>query len=168
MLLFLYSCLATNKFAQPSANISSLKYIGGYEIPFSFKFKDTKVGGLSGIDYDAKKDLYYLVCDDRNDNNPVRFYKAKIYFTQNKIDSFVFKDVKNILQADGTIYPNRQQNKSKNPDPEAIRYNPLNNQLVWSSEGERIVKENDTTLIDPAIAKQNFHNFTRKQALCTN
>jgi len=36
-------------------------------------------------------------------------------------------------------------------DPEAIRYNPTTQQLVWSSEGERIVKQGETVLIDPAV-----------------
>ena len=150
-LLLFCSCTTTKRVTQPSASISSLKYIAGYEIPFTFKFKNTKVGGLSGIDFDAKNNLYYLISDDRNDINPVRFYTAKIFFNKNKIDSFIFIDVKNILQPDETIYPNRSQNKFKNPDPEAIRYNPVSRQLVWSSEGEKVVKENDTTLVNPAI-----------------
>lgn len=150
-LLLFCSCTTTKSVTQPSASISSLKYIAGYEIPFTFKFKDTKVGGLSGIDYDARNNLYYLISDDRNDINPVRFYTAKIFFSQSKIDSFIFMDVKNILQPDETIYPNRSQNKFNNPDPEAIRYNPVKRQLVWSSEGERVVKENDTTLVNPAV-----------------
>ena len=151
VVVFLFSCVATKKISQPVASISSLKYIGGYEIPFATTFKNTKVGGLSGIDFDAKNNLYYLISDDRNDINPVRFYTAKIFFNKNKIDSFIFIDVKNILQPDETIYPNRSQNKFKNPDPEAIRYNPVSRQLVWSSEGEKVVKENDTTLVNPAI-----------------
>ncbi len=145
------SCATTKRVIQPSASIKSLKYIGGYEIPFNFKYKNTNVGGLSGIDYDPKNDLYYLVSDDRNDHNPVRFYKAKIFFTQNGIDSLVFIDVKNILQSNGKIYPNRDEDRFNNPDPEAIRYNPVSKQLAWSSEGERIIKANDTLLVDPFI-----------------
>lgn len=153
--LFLFSCVATKNTTQIPGHISNLKFIDGYEIPFNLKFKNTAVGGLSGIDYDAVNHLYYLICDDRNDINPVRFYTAKIFFTQNKIDSFSFIDVKNILQPGGTIYPNRTIDRFHNPDPEAIRYNPITQQLVWSSEGERIVKINDTLLVDPAINSIN-------------
>ncbi len=154
-MLFLFSCATIKKGTSTSANINSLKYIGGYEIPYNFKFKNTTVGGLSGIDYDVNNNLYYLISDDRSDINPVRFYTAKIFFTQSKIDSFVFTDVRNIQQADGSVYPNRSQDKFKNPDPEAIRYNPVNKQLVWSSEGERVVKVNDTVLIDPTVISIN-------------
>jgi hypothetical protein len=35
------------------------------------------VGGLSSIDYDAKNDLYYLICDDRSVYNDARFTPPK-------------------------------------------------------------------------------------------
>jgi len=147
----LHSCNATKKTTQLSGNINSLKYSGGYEIPFNLKFNNTVVGGLSGIDYDKRNDLYYMICDDRSEKNPARFYKAKIYFTENGIDSLIFIDVKYLLQSNGGVYPGYKENRFKTPDPEAIRYNPKTNSLVWSSEGERIIKANDTVLTDPTV-----------------
>lgn len=149
------SCVSTKKFNQAPINISALKYIGAYEIPFNLKYKNTTVGGLSGIDYDAKNDLYYLISDDRSDKNPARFYAAKIFISQNGIDSLSFIDVENMLQPDGNVYPNNLQNRFKTPDPEAIRYNPEKKYLVWSSEGERIVKTNDTVLTDASVIMIN-------------
>lgn len=146
-----FSCSTTKKLSQVTASVNNIKYLGTYNIPFNLKYKNTTVGGLSGIDYDAKKDLYYLVCDDRSEKNPARFYTAKIFITQKGIDSLVFTDVSYMLQPDGEVYPDNKQNRFKTPDPEAIRYNPKNNYLVWSSEGERIVKANDTVLIDPSV-----------------
>lgn len=139
------------KSSQTTANISSLKLIGEYDIPFDLKFNNTTIGGLSGIDYDAKHKLYYLISDDRSDKNPARFYTANIFFTQNGIDSLLFVDVKNMLQQNGSVYPSNKQDRFHTPDPEAIRYNPLSQQLVWSSEGERIVKASDTVLENPAV-----------------
>lgn len=151
VILISFSCAVTKRATKAAINISSLKYLGAYEIPYNFKYKNTIVGGLSGIDFDAKHDLYYLISDDRADKNPVRFYCARIFFTKNGIDSLVFTDVKNILQPDGSIYPNRSQDPFKNPDPEAIRYNPLSRQLVWSSEGERVLKSKDNVLVNPSV-----------------
>lgn len=145
------SCITAKKTTQVTANISGLKYIDGYEIPFNFKYKNTTVGGLSGIDYDAKKNLYYMISDDRSEKNPARFYTAKIFFTEKAVDSFIFTDVKNILRPNGNVYPNSHQDRFQTPDPEAIRYNPKTGLLVWSSEGERIVKTNDTVLINPSV-----------------
>jgi hypothetical protein len=146
-----FSCGTIKKISQVPVNITTLKYIGGYEIPFNLKYKNTVVGGLSGIDYDVKNELYYLISDDRSDKNPARFYAAKIFISQKGIDSLVFIDVENMLQPEGNAYPNNLQNRFKTPDPEAIRYNPEKKYLVWSSEGERIVKANDTVLTNPSI-----------------
>ena len=147
----MFSCTTSKKLIQANTGISSLKYLGSYEIPFNLKYKSTTVGGLSGIDYDAKNELYYLISDDRSDKNPARFYKAKIFISQKGIDSLVFVDVENMFQSDGKVYPNSLQDRFKTPDPEAIRYNPENDYLLWSSEGERIVRANDTVLINPSV-----------------
>ncbi len=146
------SCSTVKQISQtPVANISGIKFLGKYEIPYNLAYNNTTVGGLSGIDYDPNTGLYYMICDDRSDRNPARFYTARIFITQNGIDSVAFVSVTNMLQPDGTVYPNNKQDKFHVPDPEAMRYNGMNKQLVWSSEGERIVSAKDTVLIDPSI-----------------
>jgi hypothetical protein len=138
--------------ATPSVkNISAIKFLGGYDIPFSLKYKNTTIGGLSGIDYDAQNKLYYMICDDRSEKNPARFYTAKIFITSKGIDSMRFTGVVNMLQPSNTVYPNNKQDAWHTPDPEAIRYNPVTKQLVWSSEGERIVRATDTVLENPSV-----------------
>jgi hypothetical protein len=146
-----FSCSTTKKFPQGTANISGIKYLGTFEIPFNLKYESTTVGGLSGIDYDIKKDLYYIISDDRSEKNPARFYSAKIFITQKGIDSVAFAGVNYMKQPDGDVYPNNKHNRFKAPDPEAIRYNPQTKYLVWSSEGERIIKVNDTILTHPSV-----------------
>jgi hypothetical protein len=142
--------------ATPSAkNISAIKFLGEYDIPFNLKYKNTTVGGLSGIDYDAQNKLYYMICDDRSEKNPARFYTAKIFITSKGIDSMRFTGVVNMLQPNNTVYPSNKQDAWHTPDPEAIRYNPVTKQLVWSSEGERIVKATDTVLENPSVIAIN-------------
>ena len=151
--LFFLACSSAKKtIVQPTANkISALQFLGEMIVPHNLQFKNTTVGGLSGIDYDAANNLYYLISDDRSDTNPARFYTARIYVTSKGIDSVVFIDAKSLLQFDGTVYPNNKQNPAKTPDPEAIRYNPITKQLIWTSEGERITNKKDTVLENPAI-----------------
>ena len=151
VVLFSTSCVTVKRTTQTTANISSLKFIGQYEIPNDLKYKNTTVGGLSGIDYDAKDKLYYMISDDRSDKNPARFYTARIFFTKKGIDRVIFNGIKNMLQPDGAVYPNSKQDTHHTPDPESIRYNPLSKQLVWSSEGERIVNSKDTVLENPSV-----------------
>ena len=136
---------------QTDPSIKGLKLLGQYIIPLNFVYNNTVVGGLSGIDYDTSSKLYYIISDDRSDKNPARFYAAKIFFTQNGIDSFHFVDVKSMLQPNGKVYPNGKQDPYHTPDPEAMRYDPIDKKLVWSSEGERIVNAKDTVLEDPTV-----------------
>ena len=149
----LCSCGNLNKITTvPSApNINAVKFLGEYDIPYNLIYKNTTVGGLSGIDYNARRKVYYMISDDRSDINPARFYTAQIFVTPKGIDSVHFVAVTTMQQTDNTVYPNKKQDRSNVPDPEAIRYNPILKQLVWSSEGERIVKEKDTVLENPAV-----------------
>ncbi len=150
--LLLLACSTSKKLIQPTVHsISELKLLGEIDVPHNMRFKNTTVGGLSGIDYDSASNLYYIISDDRSAINAARCYTAKLYITPKGIDSVAFVDVIFLQQEDGTIYPNNKQNPGKTPDPEAIRFNPVTKQLIWTSEGERIVKKNDTVLENPAI-----------------
>lgn len=128
-----------------------LKFIGQYIVPHNKVFQNTTVGGLSGIDYDVKNGIYYLISDDRSDIDPARFYTAKIHFNKNAMDSVQFLSVKSLLQPSGAVYPNVIQDPYHVPDPEGIRYNQRTKQLVWSDEGERLVRNDTVVLINPSI-----------------
>lgn len=128
-----------------------LHFIGEYDIPHNTQFQNTTVGGLSGIDYDGKRNVYYLVSDDRSAINPARFYTAKIHLNEKSIDSVELIAVTNMLQPSGATYPNSKQDPFHTPDPEAMRYDAKKSLLVWSSEGERIIRKDSAILEDPAV-----------------
>jgi hypothetical protein len=151
LIIFSFSCTTVKKATQTTADIRGLRFLSQYDLPFNLSYNNTIVGGLSGIDYDAKNNLYYLISDDRSDRNPARFYTAKIFFSEKKIDSISFTGVKYMLRVDGQAYPNNKQDARQTPDPEAIRFNPVSGMLAWSSEGERIVTDRDTVLGNPSI-----------------
>ncbi|WP_348620859.1 esterase-like activity of phytase family protein [Pedobacter lusitanus] len=136
---------------QTLTTVSKLKYINTYVFPHDQQFRGTTIGGLSGIDYDPASQLYYLICDDRSTINPARFYTAKIALSASGISDVTFKDVKTLKQQDGSSYPKLKVHATHTTDPEAMRYNGLTQQLYWTSEGERLIKNGDTTLIDPTI-----------------
>lgn len=150
---FLISLVAlkTTAFAQPVSNISRLQFLGQYEIPYAKQFRNTTIGGLSGIDYDAANKRYYLICDDRSAINPARYYTANITITGKMITSMHFTGVQQLLQPNGKSYPGNKQDRFHTPDPEAMRYDPKQKKLTWSSEGERIVSRKDTVLVNPSI-----------------
>lgn len=153
MICVFSSCLIFKKTPVKTASttISSLKFLDEYDLPYNLPYKNTTVGGLSSIDYDAKNDQYYLICDDRSEINPSRFYTAKISLNKNEINSVKMVAVTTLRQQNGEPYPDLKKHTKQTIDPEAMRFNPKTNQLVWSSEGERIVKQGDTILIDPSI-----------------
>jgi hypothetical protein len=154
LLLFIlpvYFLAAQKPLKNEAPSFGQLRLISEYDVPHKFQYKGTTIGGLSGIDYDSTKGLYYMICDDRSAINPARYYTAKIYFNEKQIDSVVFVNVTTLLQPNGKPYPNSKQDPVNTPDPEGIRYNPVSGQMIWTSEGERIVKGKDTVLENPAI-----------------
>ena len=156
VLLLLASC-ASRKMAVADQGIGQLKLLGHYDVEHNKPFMGTTIGGLSGIDYDAKNDRYFLICDDRSAINPARFYTVKLALGNKGIDSVQWLSVQSLLQANGKPYPSSKEDPAKTPDPESIRYDASNNQLIWTSEGERIVKEKEIVLANPAITRINLN-----------
>ncbi len=142
---------ATAATLSTDSTIASLNFIGEYVIPHHLNFKETTIGGLSGIDYDSKNDVYFLISDDRSAINPVRFYTAKIILSTKGIDTVQFINVQWLLAPDSKPFPSAKQNPSNTPDPEAIRLNLKAQQLVWTSEGERIIKAGKNLTTNPEI-----------------
>lgn len=131
--------------------IDSLKFLGEYDVPFAAPFHGTTIGGLSGIDYDPVRKLYYMISDDRSDVNPARFYTAAITISGHGILGIRFTNVTTLLAANGQPYPNAKIDPAHTPDPEALRYNTRLDRMVWTSEGERIVTPGKTVLENPAV-----------------
>jgi hypothetical protein len=144
------SCSSLKSTETANAN-PSLKFINTIEVPFNQEFKNTVVGGLSSIDYDAKNDLYYFICDDRAVYNDARFYTAKIHLDSDTIESIAFKNVVALKNATGDKYSNWETKPSESIDPEELRYNPKTNTIVWSSEGARVIAKDFSVLQNPTV-----------------
>lgn len=159
VLQILFISCSNLKHTAKHSDSPKLKLISSYEIPFHQDFKNTKIGGLSGIDYDAKNELYYLLCDDRAQTNDSRFYTAKIHLKNDQISDVEFLSVNILKNEIGENFGNWISSPATSTDPEDIRYNPKNNSLVWSSEGARIVTPEKLVLQNPAI---HFMDLTGK------
>lgn len=122
--------------AQSAPEIGSLQFIGAVTVPNDSTVDGTLVGGLSGIDYDAKADLWYLISDDKSDKNPARFYAATLTFDGTHLAAVAIQHALTLLQADGTPYPNAKAGGEAS-DPESIRRDPETGNLWWTSEGDR-------------------------------
>jgi hypothetical protein len=147
---FLLSCSNLKQTAE-NKSTPSLKLVSSIEIPFDETFQNTKVGGLSGIDYDTKNDLYYLISDDRSMFNDSRFYTAKIRLLENKVQAIDFQSVSALTNETRKVYGNWNITPTTSADPEDIRFNPKTNTLVWSSEGARMLTADKEVLQNTSL-----------------
>lgn len=148
--ILLFASCATQKPIRIE-RINRLTFIGQYTLPHKMQVNGTTLGGLSGIDYNPSKKEYYLICDDRSDINPLRFYTIKIDFSENGIEN-VRPEKATSFTANGKLYHNRKQDSLNVPDPEALRFHPKTGEIFWSSEGERTVKKDHSILTNPLLS----------------
>jgi hypothetical protein len=111
----------------------SLEFLGETIVPRALEFDKTPVGGLSGITYSPKDDLFYAVSDDRSIKAPARFYQFKLDLdpASSKPIATKFTGVTTLKNAEGNEY------EKGSIDPEGIAITPQG--TVWiSSEGAAI------------------------------
>lgn len=162
------SCSSLKPVETANAN-PSLKFINSIEVPFNQEFKNTVVGGLSSIDYDAKNNLYYFICDDRAVYNDARFYTAKINLNADTINHITFSDVVTFKNPAGSKYSNWEKYPNSSIDPEEMRYNPKTKSVVWSSEGARVIAKDFAVLQNPTVQTADLNgNFINEYHLPAN
>jgi hypothetical protein len=157
--IWLFASCSATKYASKKdkeTTISSVKFLDEYVLPLNQVFENTIVGGLSGIDYDAQKNQYYIISDDPSQFSPARIYTAQIDISNSKIDTIKFTGLIFMLQQNGEQYPKYGTTKNLKPDGESVRYNPETQQLLWSSEGERLFKAGDTMIVQPTLTNINL------------
>ena len=117
--------------AAPTAHAPAPAFRGEVVIPTGTQFKDTEVGGLSGITYDRVRRVYYAVSDDRSEIDPARFYTLRIDVSDGRLDAGDVRvvGVTTLRQPDGTPFP------ALSLDVESIALTPRRS-LVITSEGD--------------------------------
>jgi hypothetical protein len=116
-----------------------LRLIGHTTLAHKLQFQGTTVGGLSGLDYDKERGVYYAISDDRSDINPARFYTLKLPITADSLGTPELLKVTTLQAPNGKPYPNRRNvtpDSPEVPDPESIRLRVATNTLYWTSEGD--------------------------------
>lgn len=148
--LFL-SVSATVSFAKPHSGnrvkVASTEFLGIVTFPTGTEFANTEVGGLSGITYDARRGVYYVLSDDRSQNAPARYYTVAIDVSDGSLDpgDVVFKHVTFLRDQHGNLFPPRSV------DPESIEL-VKSGQLYISSEGDA----DADPIIDPFVNRFNL------------
>lgn len=111
--------------------VEDIDFLGEVSFVTGTQFAGTTVGGLSGITYDADKNVYYSVSDDRSEINPARFYTLDINLNDGSLDQgdVTFKAVTTLRDTNGNTFPRFSV------DPEGIALS-SDGTLLISSEGE--------------------------------
>ncbi|WP_405369250.1 esterase-like activity of phytase family protein [Nonlabens sp. Asnod2-A12] len=121
ILMMVVSCGNTTKL-KPADTPISLRFIDEYVLPDTTIFENTRVGGLSGIDYG--NGAWYAISDD---TDLPRFYKMDISYNHKGFNSIALNELIKFKDSHGIVIPNGTV------DPESIRYD--NGNFVWTSEG---------------------------------
>ena len=110
--------------------VTQIDFIGRAIFPTGSPFQGTEIGGLSGITYDADKQVYYTISDDRSSKAPARFYSLKIDLQSGKLEKeqVAFTGVTTLLDENGKSFPELSL------DPEGIAF--TGNSVFVSSEGD--------------------------------
>jgi hypothetical protein len=89
------------------ATVADIDFLGDLTFPTESFFRGTQVGGLSSVTYDAAKDVFYVVSDDRSQQSPARFYTAKLDLDDGTLDEGDIRltGVTFLERADGSPYP---------------------------------------------------------------
>lgn len=73
---------------EPATPPPLLTYLGQSQLTFGATVDGTVIGGLSGITYDADRQLYYVISDDRAKKGPTRFYDFRIALSDSRYHGF--------------------------------------------------------------------------------
>jgi len=124
----LFLALATSAVAH---EMPKPELIGAFTLPTGLKIGGVEFGGISGLDYDPRADVYYAISDDRSENAPARFYKLKLAIDGSGMQSLDILETVTLLDKAGKPFA------LKDVDPESIRFNTATGTIYWSSEGDR-------------------------------
>lgn len=129
--------------AAPAIRNPALRLIGETRLPHRLRFQDTVVGGLSGLDYDAARDLWYAISDERS---APRFYTLRLPISSTQVGPPELLGVQHLKPND-------------RPDPESIRWRAATGTLLWSSEGD-VARGQPPALRESATDGRSLRSFT--------
>jgi hypothetical protein len=128
--LLLWDSTGTVGWSDSPAPKPEITFLGVVTFPTGYMFRETQVGGMSGIAYDPAADHYLAVSDDRGRFHPARFYTLTIDLADGRLEpgDVIFTGVTFLKDAQGQPFT------KGGIDPEAIAVT-KQKQIYIASEG---------------------------------
>jgi hypothetical protein len=123
----------------PQLTVAQLRFIGEQRLPWRQQFAGTMVGGLSGIDYDARRGDWVMISDDRSEHQPARYYRARLDYDAQAFRAVTLTAAITMRQPDGSSYPSKADfthGPGVVADLEALRVDPRDGSIWYASEGD--------------------------------
>ncbi|WP_224405175.1 esterase-like activity of phytase family protein [Afifella sp. IM 167] len=118
------------------------RLIGSFIVPPDAGGEDATFGGISGLDYDAGRDVFYAISDDRSEEGPARFYTLRLVADAEGLHDIEVVATTSLLGKDGKPFGKGRI------DPEALRFDAASQHIFWTSESGDLGK--------PAIAESDL------------
>jgi hypothetical protein len=113
-----------------------LKLIGALELPKTLVVDGAPLGGISGVDYDRGTGRWLMISDDRSEKAPARFFVGRLDYDARSVRGLRLERQVPLRREDGSTFPPTAFRAGVRADAEALRLDPLNGDLVWSTEGD--------------------------------
>ena len=143
--------------------LPTLRLLAHGSLATGTEFRNTLVGGLSGLAWDASSDLWYALSDDRSRHAPARVYVFRLPpLTGGQPLWPQWVDVITLLGADGQPWPRH----GVDPEALALRRDPATGQttLLWTSEGDLRARV-PPSLHEADLHGRLLHSFTLPRQL---
>ena len=96
-------------------------------------------GGISGLDHHPTSKAWLLISDDRSTHGPARFYEAVLNWRQDRLVNAQIRGQRPLQNEKALLFPpesDRSNIDDEVADPESIRFDPIDDSIIWSSEGD--------------------------------
>jgi hypothetical protein len=127
--------------ARAASPIGALRLLGSATLARTPDGLLQHFGGISGMDRDAASGDWLMLSDDKSELAPARFYTLRLRIDEHGIGGIEPLAVTPLLQPDGSTYPGLAAARTRPgavvPDPEALRIDPRDGSLLYTSEGDR-------------------------------